>query len=112
MVVAIPYPPTAQPFNITRMLNYKKVEATPAASLASLNQGTYFYDTVSQHLYVSVENLIDGREIRFGHQHYTSYSAQVEVRAKCGKACTTTSTGMRYLFYLCLCVCACVRACT
>lgn len=56
ILMAIPYPTSAQPFTIT----LDDVAIKQASSMATLDRNSYFYNASSQHLYVMLVNEDNG----------------------------------------------------
>ena len=95
IVLAIPYPQSALPFNVTS----SKWQGPPSSlkqvfKLSDLEYATYYYDTIGEHLYLKLENYLRSTETfyseRWGFVDYTYNGISLTVQASCTN-CTLSS---------------------
>jgi hypothetical protein len=91
IVVAIPYPSSALPFNlkVTRWGSTVTTPNTRVYSLLDLALGNYYYDEQQEHVYVKLVNTANSYNTLFGYSDYSYDGIQVEVQASCS-TCTVT----------------------
>ncbi len=64
-----------------------------------------------------MEQVTDGRDVRFNHQHYESWNVQTDVVASCGTGCTVAAGKVaklllcliRHLIVFVMCLMLCMR---
>ncbi len=97
ILLAIPYPTSAQPFNIKYGSTKNLAQAPSLADMYSPGpfaaKNYYYYDTATQHLYIRLENTANSlAKVNFNGYGYSDYNSDytaVTVTASCSVCATT-----------------------